>query len=223
MNTGTEHQPEDVRWGRLYKISAGSGLVCGALLFAGMISQMSAALRSGPGPGWLAALQGIWLIVIFKLLAGSSGVGLDLLTGIKLLDLVFLVLVGVVHLGLYAALRRNSRAWSIVAAVQPWLGIALLFATSTAGRSAVMGAALVASLVMLGSALFKKTAAYVGIAASVLLLAGDFSAGAIQHSPFVASLFGAGYVLLVIWFFLVGGRLLALGLEDPRAQPPAGG
>ena len=86
-----------------------------------------------------------------------------------------------------------------------------------------MGAALVASLVMLGSALFKKTAAYVGIAASVLLLAGDFSAGAIPHSPFVASLFGAGYVLLVIWFFLVGGRLLALGLEDPRAQPPAGG
>jgi hypothetical protein len=161
--------------------------------------------------------EDLWLIIIFKLHAGFSGTQLNQLTGLNLLDLVFLALVGVAHVGLHTVLRRKSRIWSIVAAVQPWLGIALFIATDSAGRSAVMGAALVASLVMLGSTAFKKTTAYIGILASVLLLAGDFSAGVIPPSPVVATLFAIGYVLLATWFFQVSGTILGLASGPSRS------
>jgi len=70
-----------------------------------------------------------------------------------------------------------------------------------------MGATLAASVVMLRSAGFTKATAYAGILASVLLLAGDFSAGIMPASAIVAAMFGAGYLLLATWFFLVAQRL----------------
>jgi hypothetical protein len=73
-----------------------------------------------------------------------------------------------------------------------------------------MGAGLIISLVMLRNNIFNKVIAYMGILASLLLLAGDFSVG-IPNSNIIAALFGIGYVLMMTWFFLVGWRLLQLG------------
>jgi hypothetical protein len=70
---------------------------------------------------------------------------------------------------------------------------------------------LVVSAVMLRSKIFNKAIAYMGILASVLLLAGDFSAGIMPPSKIFAALFGIGYVLMMGWFYMVAQRLFQLG------------
>jgi hypothetical protein len=122
-----------------------------------------------------------------------------------------MALVATTYLGLYAALRRTSRIWSIIAAVMPFLGIVVFIATRIAGRSGVMGAGLVISFVMLRSNSFGKVTAFVGILSSALLLAGDFGTTESSPSTIVAVLIGIGYVLLMTWFFLIARRLLQLG------------
>jgi hypothetical protein len=168
------------------------------------IEPIASLFHAGPVIGWLASLAGLWLVVIFKLHSGFSGIGIGLLTGMNFLDLGILALVAIMHLGLYALLRKVSRVWAVVAAIQPLLGMALFLATNNAGRSALMGSVLVASFVMLRGGLVRKALAYMGIASSLLLLAGDFTAGVLPPSTLVASLFGAGYALLTAWFFILG-------------------
>lgn len=210
-NQATRLKEADSRWSWLYKISGAAALLAGVLLLMGMINLIIAVLQPGTINGWLSPFEDNWLIVIFRVHAGFSGAHIGLLHGLDFLDIVILALVGTIYLGLYAALKRTSRIWSIIAAIQPFLGIVLFVATKTAGRSGVMGAGLVSSLVMLWSRTFSKATAYIGILASVLLLAGDLSAGVIPPSTVVATFFGVGYVLLTTWFFLVAQRLFQLG------------
>jgi hypothetical protein len=217
MNQITTYKRADRDWSWPYRMGGAAALLAGVALLIAMFSLIVASLQPGTPSGWTDWFESLWLITIFKLHAGSRGVQPGLLTGLNPIDLVFLAVVGVMHLGLYAVLRKTSRVWSIVAAVQPWLGMVLFLVTSSAGRSAVMGAALVASFLTLGSAVFKKITAYIGILGSALLLAGDFSVGVIPPSAFVAALFGIGYVLLMIWFFLVGETLVGLGSGTPRS------
>jgi hypothetical protein len=141
------------------------------------------------------------------------------LYGLNPLDIAIMVLVAIMVLGLYTALRRTSRIWSLVAAVMPILGIILFIATKLAGRSGVMGTGLVISFVMLRSNIFGRMTAVWGILASLLLLAGDFGTTANSHSTIVAILVGIGYVLLMTWFFLVGRRLLQLGQSGSKEMP----
>jgi hypothetical protein len=176
-----------------------------------VICLISTVFWPGATPNWLASVEDTWLLIIFKLHAGFDAVNIDQLSGLNILDLAILALAGVMHLGLYAELRGTSRVWSIAAVIQPFLGIALFLATEDAGRSAVMGSALVASLVMLRSPVFRGITAQLGILGSILLLVGDFSAGVTPASTLMASLFAAGYTLLTMWFFQVARRLSRLG------------
>lgn len=198
------------RW--LYKLNAAAALGEGVVLLLGLLSLVKAS-------AWLAAFPDNWLITIFKLHAGFGGAQLSLLDSVDLVDIVILALEGLAVLGLCAALWKTSRVWSIVAAVQPFLGIVLFLVTQNAGRSAAMGAALVISIVMLRSSLFNRAIAYLGIAASVLLLLGDFSAG-IPPVPAIATLFAIAYVLFVAWCFLVSRRLLDLGRGSQSTSVP---
>ena len=50
-----------------------------------------------------------------------------------------------------------------------------------------------------------------GLLASMLLLAGDLGAGEIPSSNLIASVFGVGYLLLIVWLFLVGRKLHQIG------------
>ena len=209
-NQVTETRTVDSRRSRLYKVSGRAALGEGIVLLVGMLLLITAVLAPRSASGWLTALQDNWLITIFKLHAGFGGAQMGLLHGVDFLDLAILALAGLAVLGVCAALWRTSRIWSIVAAIQPFLGIMLFIVTKNAGRSAAMGAALVISLVMLRSGGFNKATASLGIAASVLLLVGDFIAG-IPPVPIIAALFGIAYVLFTVWFFLIARRLLDLG------------
>jgi hypothetical protein len=205
----TNNGTADSNWKSLYRIGSVGALMAGILLLIAMISLIISVLQPGAINGWLSLFQNNWLIVIFKLHAGFSGIQINLLHILNILDIAILALVGTMYLGLYAALRRTSRIWSIIALALPFLGIVLFIATKTAGRSAVMGAGLVISIVMLRNKIFSRVTAYVGILASVLLLVGDFTAG-VLHSNTITALFGIGYVLLMTWIFLIARRLFHL-------------
>jgi hypothetical protein len=211
MNQVTEAKTVDSRWNWLYKVSSAAALIAGGLFLFAVIDLITAVLQPGTLNGWLSLFQNNWLVVLFKLNAGFNGVQFDLLYGLNPLDAAIMALAATMYLGLYAALGRTSKIWSIIALVQPFLGIVIFIATKTAGRSTVMGAGLVISFVMLPSNIFGKAIAFVGILASALLLVGDFSTTANSHSNIIAILMGIGYVLLMTWFFLIARRLFQLG------------
>ena len=211
MNRIVNAETAESRWNWLYQVSGAASLILGVLFLIAMTSLFTAGLQPSTINGWLSPFQNNWLVVLFKLNAGFDGVQFDLLHGLNPLDIAIMALVATTYLGLYAALRRTSRIWSIIAAVMPFLGIVVFIATRIAGRSGVMGAGLVISFVMLRSNIFGKVTAFVGILSSVLLLAGDFGTTESSPSTIVAVLIGIGYVLLMTWFFLIARRLLQLG------------
>jgi hypothetical protein len=204
----TDTRTESSRWFWLYKISGAAALLAGLLLLIGMISLIMSALQPAFPKGWLL-LTNNWLVVIFKLHAEFSDVRADALHSLNLLDMVFLIIVGLVSLSLATVFGKARRIWSIIAFALSLLGLLLYFATQMAGRSTVMLALLIISLVMLGSETFGKIIVYAGILASIFLFVGDISVGI--QSSIITILFGIGYVLLIMWFFLVAGVFFRLG------------
>jgi hypothetical protein len=214
MNAVIDAETADSNWKSLYQVSGAAALTAGALLLIALVSLIITELELDMS-GWFSLFQNNWLVVLFKLNAGFNGVGFDLLYGLNPLDIAIMALVATMYLGLYIALRRTSRIGSLLAAIQPFLGIMIFIATNTAGRSAVMGAGLVVSLVMLRSNIFGKVIALAGLVASVLLLWGDLSTTPDSHSTIIAILIAIGYVLLLTWFFLIAQRLIQLGRGKP--------
>jgi hypothetical protein len=198
------------RWGWLYTLSGTAALLAGALFLAAAAGFVAGRLAPGAPLGQVWPFRSDWLIVLFELHAGLAGTQSGQLQGLDQADIAILALVAITYLGLYAALRKSSRIWSIVALAQALLAPVLFVATQSAGRSGVMGAGLVASVVMLRGKAFGKATALLGIAASVCLLLSDFSVGLTQ-SKIIAGLTGLGYGLLIAWLFLVAWRLFQLG------------
>jgi hypothetical protein len=211
-----ETESLDPRWNQLYQVSGAAGMLAGGLFLLALAGLIGGTILSGTSSGWFSHIENNWLVLLFKWNAGYSGVRFDQLVGPDAIDLLILALVAILFAGLYAALRQTSRVWSVVAAVQPILGLALFIITGLAGRSAVMGAGLVISFVMLRSRIFGKPTAWIGILACVLLLAGDFGSTADTQFTLLAVFIGIGYVLLTAWFFLVACRLLQIVNRQPR-------
>jgi hypothetical protein len=220
VNPGTKLGTADPDRTWLYTLSAVAALILGVLFLIPLLGLITTVLQPGTTIGWFSPLQNNWLIILFKLNAGFEGVQFDQLYGPNLLDMAILALVAIMGLGLSYGLRRTSRIWPMVAMVIPLLGIVLFLVTKLAGRSGVMAAGLIISVVMLRSNLFSKLMAGVGILASLLLLAGDFGTTATSPSTVMASLMGLGYVLLMVWFFLIARWLLQSpqGRLNPKAQ-----
>ncbi len=139
-----------------------------------------------------------WLVVLFRINAGQ--LAFDALRILNPIDFALLVLVGLTFLGLWPLLARGRKVWILVAVALPFIGIPLLLVTHLTGRSAVMGAGLIVSFLMLRNPGF-KTAAYLGIAANGLLLVGDFGTG--SRMPVVAVGVAVGYLLLLGWFVVI--------------------
>jgi hypothetical protein len=196
------------RW--LYVASGAAALAAGALFLAAFIEFTIESLLPGTTVGWLSPVGNNWLVMLFKLHAGVSGAQQGQLYVFSLLDISIMAFIAITFLGLYAALMKASKIWSMVALVQPFLGMVIFIVTESAGRSAVMSSVLVISLVMLRDNTFGKATAYTGILASVLLLIGDIGLS-IARSGAIAALVGVGYVLLVIWLFMVSQNLLRRG------------
>lgn len=198
------------KWGLLYSISSLAAISVGVLFLAAAVDLTLKAIFPDIKDTWLSSVQDNWLIIIFKLQAGFSGIQADILYRRNLLDILILALIAVIYIGLYLALKGTSKIWSMVAMAQLILGLLLFIITSNAGRSGVMGAELVISIVMLRSKYFNKQVALAGISSAVLLLAGDFGVS-LAPSTGLAVLTGIGYILLVFWFFWVARLLFSLG------------
>lgn len=219
-NQVTDFDAGKTGWKGLYVVSGAAALLAGVLTFIGGIYLITTGLQSSTINSWLSLAGNNWLVVLFQLHAGINGVQLNQLYMLNLLDIGIMLLVAITFLGLYAAVRSASKIWSIIALVQPFLGLVIFIATLSAGRSAVMGAVLVISLVMLlRSTPFSNAVAYAGIPASVLLLVGDLSAS-IALSSIIAVFIGIGYVLLIIWLVLVGQQLIQLGRPESKGGYP---
>ena len=205
-------QSVDSRWNWFYRIAGAAALIIFALFLIGVMGIITADPQAATPKGWLTPFQSNWLIVLFKLNAGFSGVQPESLSVLEPLDIVIMVLFGTVFLALYVALGRTSKIWSAVAASLPFLGIVVLLITSTAGRSGLLVGGLILSAVILCSNIFSKVSAYVGIVASALLFfGGDIGTAIFSSSNIIAVLIGIGYVLWMIWLLLIGRRLFQLG------------
>ena len=190
------------------KIGGMAALVTGVLLLLGMTSLIDSLLQPGNTDGWLLLFQNNWLVKIFKLHAEFRCIQADLY-GMNLLDMVVLLFVSILCLGLSTTFRRVGKTWSMIAFALSLIAILLFSITLSAGRSTVMLAVLINSLVMFGEKTISRVTIYVGILASVLLFVGDLTVGI--HSDMITTLFGLGYVLLILWFFLIAGHLFRPG------------
>jgi hypothetical protein len=198
----------DSHWRRLRIIGGVSARMTGILLLMGMISLIASVLQPGITNGWFLLLQNNWLVKIFILHAEFSSIQADL-HGLNFLDIVILLLVSLICLSLSTAFRNAGKVWSIIAFALSLIAVLLFVATQIAGRSTVMLAVLIISSVMLRDKTFSKAAIYTGIPASIFLFAGDLTVGV--HSNIITTLFGIGYVLLTIWFFLIAQSLFRFG------------
>jgi hypothetical protein len=199
----------DTRGNRWLAFGGTASLFLGMILLLGVISLIITGLPTSTEIGIGEVLRQNWLIVLFELNAGLRSGQPDPLHGFNVLDVTILALVGMAFLGLTPVLRRFSKTWMTIAIAMPFLGIAVFLMTGIAGRSAVMGAGLIVSLLMLRSNRFSGVATYTGILSNALVLAGDLGTG-VSHSYGMAILLAPGYVLLMTWFFLLGWRLLQL-------------
>lgn len=174
--------------------------------------------------GWAAALAAVvllvgigglatasealrpWLAVLFGIDAGVGGVSMGSLGVVNPIDIAVLVLSGAAFAGFWPGPGRPHKLWTGLAVLLPFAGIGVLLATRVAGRSGLMGGGLVLSVLMLGERRLRPLG-YAGVAASVLLLIGDFATTG-PRSALVAAVVAAGYLLLVGWFVAMAVSLL---------------
>ena len=191
---------------RLYAFSGLSSILTALLFLMGGFLMFQYLYNEGTIEGGLELLGGNWLVVIFQIVSGSDNLAIARLSRINGLDISLLILTGISLLGVYFSIRKTNRVWSLIALVLPFLGILVFLITKSAGRSAFMAAILVISLVMLKSKLYGKTVPIIGLAASILLFIGDFTASG-PHPGAITVLFSLGYLLVIVWFLLIARRL----------------
>ncbi len=185
-------------WAQFIRLGGLSAYLLLALFLIGLTGIASAENK------W-SFLQDNWLMILFKINASFQRTSPDRLNLLNLVDLVIMVLFGLLFLSLYAALHHTSRIWSIVAASLPFLGLVLFLITRTAGRSALLVGGLIFSILMLWNSSFNKACAYTGIFGSALLFfGGDLGTAFLPPSDLIAFVIGIGYVLWMVWFFLIG-------------------
>ena len=181
MNQTINTAPVNSQRNWFRKIGGVATLIAGMLLLIAIISLLA------PANGWLSPFQDVWLVLIFKLHAEFAGIGPDVLHGLHFLDILILALVGILCLSLNIIFEKAGKVWSLVAIALTLAGIVLYLITQIAGRSTVMLAVLIISLVMLSNKTFNKTTAWAGIFASVFLFTGDLTVGV--HSNVITVLF----------------------------------
>ena len=193
----------DSNWIGLYKIGGTAALILTILLLI-PIFFIIAGSQTG------IVLQNNFLVLIFKLHAGFSGIEEGALGGLNFPDITIIVLVGVMTLALYPALKQVNMAWAIAATSLPFIGLALFLITHEIGRSGILASGLIISLIMLRGNIFGRSTALVGILAHSCFLIADISI-AFGYSITLAAIMGIGYVLFLIWFILIGLGFLKLG------------
>ena len=154
---------------------------------------------------FLSFFESLWLIKIFKLHAFKTSINSDL-HGLNILDFIVLILIGIQCSYLSIFYKKGSRVWAIIASILCLAAIVLYLVTQIAGRSTVMLAVLITSIVMAKNKSIDSTIFCIGATSSILLFVGDLTVG-IQSSV-ITILFGSGYVLLMVWFMLLSRKMV---------------
>ncbi len=208
MNSATLGSGHPLAIKTVVVVAGATALICAAVLllaFAGVA--VRGFRRAGTG-GLVSAVENNWLVLLYKLHVRVEGFSSSMLHSQNAIDYVIMGLTCATSVGLYLTLKEASRAWSIVALALPFAGVVIFLVTQLAGRSALMGAVLAFSIIMIWSHGFGMAAAALGIAAGTLLLVGDLTEGLV-HSTAIGALVAVGYFLLIGWFGFVGTRMLA--------------
>lgn len=147
-----------------------------------------------------------WLAVLLGINSGFGDVTMASLRVVNPIDIAVLALTAMTIAGFWPGPRRPHRVWMGIAVLLPLVGIGVLFATSLWGRSGLMSAGIILSALMLANSEWRAVA-YVGLAANLLLLVGDFTTLG-SRSALVTCVVSAGYALLVAWFVWIAMKLL---------------
>ena len=148
-----------------------------------------------------------WLVVLLGINAGYGDVSEGTLRAVQPVDVLLLVLAGMTYAGFWPGPGASHVPWMILAVGQTLVGIAVLLATRLSGRSGLMGGGLVLSILMLVDGTH-GAAGWLGFAANVLLLLGDFGTTGRPRRPLVPIL-AVGYAGLAGWFGSLATLLLA--------------
>lgn len=210
-NRDSDPNTADPRWNSLYKLSGAAALIA-VLLFRRWLGEEFLLLRSlgvfRSGPKSLPSSVIDW----FSLLHTHRLIGLTLLNAF---DLVNYALVGLMFLGLYAALRRVNRSYMTLAMAIGFVGIAVYFAsnqafsmlslsdqyasaTTDAERSVFLAAGQ-ALLAISNPGVFGQTAMsflfvnLAGLIISIVMLRGNVFGKATAYVGVLANGFGLGY------------------------------
>lgn len=116
-----------------------------------------------------------------------------------------MVLFSILSFAISNILKKVNRVWPLIAFTLSVIAIILFIITQIAGRSTIMLSVLIFSFVMLNNKAFNKTTIYAGILGGIFLFIGDLTVGI--DSSIITILFGLGYGLLTLWFFLIGRKL----------------
>jgi len=153
-----------------------------------------------------------WLIILFRLSIRPFSTQADALNVVSPLDVGLMLLFGILMAATYPALRSISRAWAAVTVILPLMGIPIFLATGTAGRSAVLLAGFISSILALRSQYTGSGPASTGILASALrLFVGDFGTAAFSPSTLLAVFIAVGYILWTVWLLLISMELIRRG------------
>lgn len=147
-----------------------------------------------------------WLLVLLDVDAGRPGNSHEDLRSIEPVDVVLLLLAGMAYAGFWPGPGGSHPWWMTLAVAQPLLGVLVLLATRLAGRSGLMGGALVLSVLIVVDD--ERAAGWWGVGAALLLLVGDVGTTGPPRRPLVPVL-AAGYAALIAWFGWLAVLLLA--------------
>jgi hypothetical protein len=180
-----------------------AGSVAAGVPFAAFLIGAMGALRFERGS------TDNWLVILFKLNFRPTSTSADSLSIVSILDIGLILMFALVMAAMYPGQSTRGRGWPATAVALPLLGIPVFLATETAGRSAVLLAGFISSVLALRRGVGGVPAAITGIVASSLLLfVGDFGTAALQPSLFIALFIAAGYILWTVWLLIISLRLL---------------
>ena len=193
----------------LFKYGAFASITILAILVITLISQLLSFLFTD---NILFTFFDNWLTRILKLSFGLSKDNL-LLYSFNPFDFIILILTGFIIYAISFTFNKTRKVVSLFASAMLFVGIIILIITHLAGRSSLMASVLICSICMINNRHFNNFIVISGILSGILLLLGDITLG-VLISLFISILFLFGYLILILWYFLVAKVLYKVKLAD---------
>lgn len=185
-------------------------IALGIILTAAAICFAITVIWAGNDLKLVSLISNNWLVTIIKIQLNLIN-NHDSLSGINPYDIGIIFMFLFVCLALFEKFRYQYKVWFVISISLLVLGIIIFIITNLAGRCAFMASGLIISSLFFSKNIHSKIVGLTGIAANILLFAGDFTVGA--NIKIIPYLFGVGYLLLIIWIFMIA-RILTLTKKE---------